>query len=110
MSSLRCRNHAADSYVLVSQEKDVDLLLVDSGDLHDGTQWNTLETLSLRVFMAAVNRHWTFGRIHGGRSGCARRKSTEPCIIWRSNPHFQSNKFMMQLPYDIMAIGKCVRR
>ncbi|KAF7798239.1 hypothetical protein EIP86_009456 [Pleurotus ostreatoroseus] len=56
----------------IALEKDVDLLLVDSGDLHDGTG------LSDGFPPGGVDAH-------------------------------ESNKFMTQLPYDVMAIGKRYR-
>ena len=66
-------------------EKDVDLLLVDSGDVHDGTG------LSDGFPAGQVDAH----AVSYGNS-IARKRLTS----------IQSNQFIKQLPYDILAIGK----
>lgn len=54
-----------------TQEKDVDLLLIDTGDLHDGT---------------GLSDGFPAGQVDG----------------------HETNNFIMDLPYDLLAIGKCV--
>lgn len=55
----------------ITQEKDLDLLLIDTGDLHDGT---------------GLSDGFPLGQVDG----------------------HETNNFIMDLPYDLLTIGKCV--
>ena len=72
----------------IALEKDVDLLLVDTGDLHDGTGLSD-------------------GFPPGDLDGHDVSKQTCKGIGERlSLISFQSNQFIKQLPYDVLTIGK----
>ena len=80
------------SVMFATQEKEVDLLLVDSGDLHDGT-----------------------GLLDGGPIGSVNAQDVCALLVIDmkrdtkfSNDLQQSNEFFKMLPYDVLAIGKCV--
>ncbi|KAG6916331.1 hypothetical protein DXG01_007314 [Tephrocybe rancida] len=82
----------------IALKKDVDLLLVDSGDLHDGKteddsenfprphDWmdTQLEVLTVTTFVVLLFYSET---------------------TYSSRTTFQANKFFSQLPYDLLAIG-----
>ena len=88
----------------INQERDVDLLLVDSGDLHDGVFQIVTRTLFLNIL---TGTGLTDGFPPGGVDAHdVRPKSTEPPEY--GNILLQANQFIKELPYDIMTIGKSV--
>ena len=102
VSSLRCLNGISEN----TQERDVDLLLVDSGDLHDGEDvpkyfyefcyltWSQEPVLLTDSLLEAPML-----------MTCAFQCEAGPVVY---DSFSQANQFVKQLPYDIMAIGKCV--
>jgi 2',3'-cyclic-nucleotide 2'-phosphodiesterase (5'-nucleotidase family) len=70
----------------IADKKGVDLLLVDSGDLHDGT---------------GLSDGFPPGQIDG-QEVCSKRSVLFLKILLKS----QSNKFFFDVPYDVLAIGK----
>ncbi len=71
----------------IALQKDVDLLLVDSGDLHDGTG------LSDGFPPGGVDAHAVCSLLHL----CQRNKPLTSSL--------QSNQFFKELPYDVLSIG-----
>ncbi|PIL26310.1 hypothetical protein GSI_12066 [Ganoderma sinense ZZ0214-1] len=67
-------------------EKDVDLLMVDSGDLHDGT---------------GLSDGFPPGSVDAHEVRATTKASLEVMLTLCS----QTNRYMFDLPYDIMAIG-----
>ena|SRR6267378_4288414 len=88
------------------KERDVDLLLVDSGDLHDGTAPVTFPIPNLSA--DSSNRYRPFGWIPAWRHRRTRCICPSVSLISpsRSFDRAQSNQFFAQLPYDVLAIGK----
>jgi hypothetical protein len=88
------------------QEKDVDLLLVDSGDLHDGMYHLAfIETLIKSTFQA-------LGFLMATPLVVSTRTRFVVLLLTYISKLIifarlqKSNKFLERLPYDVMAIGK----
>lgn len=79
---------------VLAAEKGVDLLLIDSGDLHDGTG------LTDGYPAGGIDAH-----------DVSTDFAAQDTRVFLNADYYitiQANKFVLELPYDVMAIGKCV--
>jgi hypothetical protein len=88
------------------QKKGADLLLVDTGDLHDGA-WIQYSRPTL---LYTLFRYWAFRWLPSrrvGRGGCKSDYIIHSIeLSWRSYVLSQSDEFFARLPYDLLTIGK----
>ena len=91
---------------MVNQERDVDLLLVDSGDLHDGVYMPNFckKAISLTYEQEPVFPT-DFLPVGWMLTMYVQNFKSMDYLKYML---FQANQFIKRLPYDIMAIGKSV--